>query len=73
MGLPLSFEFFPPKTPEGAQKLHAVRPAWAGEHPFLDSVAWVRLWRRRRHAQAHRFIARTPSDVAQLAGQGQLW
>ncbi len=25
MKLPLSFEFFPPKTPEGADKLRAVR------------------------------------------------
>ncbi|MDB5828735.1 MAG: metF, partial [Variovorax sp.] len=25
MRLPLSFEFFPPKTPEGATKLRAVR------------------------------------------------
>jgi methylenetetrahydrofolate reductase (NADPH) len=25
MNLPISFEFFPPKTPEGADKLRAVR------------------------------------------------
>ena len=25
MTLPVSFEFFPPKTPEGAEKLRAVR------------------------------------------------
>ena len=40
MGLPLSFEFFPPKTPEGADKLRAVRQALYAKKPQFCSVTY---------------------------------
>lgn len=40
MGLPLSFEFFPPKTPEGAAKLHAVRQQLYVAKPEFCSVTY---------------------------------
>jgi len=40
MGLPLSFEFFPPKTPEGAQKLRAVRQQLYTLKPVFCSVTY---------------------------------
>jgi len=40
MGLPLSFEFFPPKTPEGAVKLRAVRQQLYGLKPEFCSVTY---------------------------------
>jgi methylenetetrahydrofolate reductase (NADPH) len=40
MGLPLSFEFFPPKTPEGAQKLRAVRQQLYAQQPEFCSVTY---------------------------------
>ena len=40
MGLPLSFEFFPPKTPEGAEKLRAVRQALYAHRPEFCSVTY---------------------------------
>jgi methylenetetrahydrofolate reductase (NADPH) len=40
MGLPLSFEFFPPKTPEGAQKLRAVRQQLYAQKPEFCSVTY---------------------------------
>jgi len=40
MGLPLSFEFFPPKTPEGAEKLRAVRQALYARKPEFCSVTY---------------------------------
>ena len=40
MNLPLSFEFFPPKTPEGAQKLRATRQALYAEKPEFCSVTF---------------------------------
>ena len=40
MGLPLSFEFFPPKTPEGAQKLRAVRQKLYALGPEFCSVTY---------------------------------
>lgn len=40
MGLPLSFEFFPPKTPEGAAKLHAVRQQLYSAKPEFCSVTY---------------------------------
>ncbi len=40
MGLPLSFEFFPPKTPEGAEKLRAVRQALYALKPEFCSVTY---------------------------------
>ena len=40
MGLPLSFEFFPPKTPEGAQKLRAVREKLNAIKPEFCSVTY---------------------------------
>jgi methylenetetrahydrofolate reductase (NADPH) len=40
MGLPLSFEFFPPKTPEGAEKLRAVRQKLYMAKPEFCSVTY---------------------------------
>ena len=40
MGLPISFEFFPPKTPEGAEKLRAVRQALYARKPEFCSVTY---------------------------------
>jgi methylenetetrahydrofolate reductase (NADPH) len=40
MGLPVSFEFFPPKTPEGAEKLRAVRQALYAQNPEFCSVTY---------------------------------
>jgi len=40
MGLPLSFEFFPPKTPEGAAKLSAVRQRLYAAKPEFCSVTY---------------------------------
>ena len=40
MGLSLSFEFFPPKTPEGAEKLRAVRQALYALKPEFCSVTY---------------------------------
>ncbi len=40
MGLPLSFEFFPPKTPEGAAKLSAVRQRLYAVKPEFCSVTY---------------------------------
>ncbi len=40
MGLPLSFEFFPPKTPEGAQKLRVVRQKLYALQPEFCSVTY---------------------------------
>jgi len=40
MGLPLSFEFFPPKTPEGAEKLRAVRQQLYALKPEFCSVTY---------------------------------
>ncbi len=40
MGLPLSFEFFPPKTPEGAAKLRAVRTQLYPLRPEFCSVTY---------------------------------
>jgi len=40
MGLPLSFEFFPPKTPEGADKLRAVRQELYALRPEFCSVTY---------------------------------
>lgn len=38
--IPLSLEFFPPKTPEGVQKLHAVRQQLYGLKPEFCSVTF---------------------------------
>lgn len=40
MGLPLSFEFFPPKTPEGAEKLRGVRQQLYALKPEFCSVTY---------------------------------
>lgn len=40
MGLSLSFEFFPPKTPEGAVKLRAVREKLYAKRPKFCSVTY---------------------------------
>lgn len=40
MGLPISFEFFPPKTPEGAEKLRAVRQKLYAFKPEFCSVTY---------------------------------
>jgi len=40
MGLPVSFEFFPPKTPEGAVKLRAVREQLYAFQPEFCSVTY---------------------------------
>jgi methylenetetrahydrofolate reductase (NADPH) len=40
MGLPISFEFFPPKTPEGAEKLRAVRQQLYARKPEFCSVTY---------------------------------
>lgn len=40
MGLPLSFEFFPPKTPEGATRLRAVRQTLYARRPEFCSVTY---------------------------------
>ena len=40
MNLPISFEFFPPKTPEGAQKLRAVRQQLYARAPLFCSVTY---------------------------------
>ena len=40
MGLPLSFEFFPPKTPEGAEKLRTVRQQLYARKPEFCSVTY---------------------------------
>ena len=40
MGLPLSFEFFPPKTPEGAEKLRGVRQKLYALQPEFCSVTF---------------------------------
>jgi len=40
MGLPLSIEFFPPKTPEGADKLRAVRQQLYALKPEFCSVTY---------------------------------
>ena len=38
--LPVSFEFFPPKTPEGAAKLRTVRQALYSRRPEFCSVTY---------------------------------
>ncbi|GKS75263.1 methylenetetrahydrofolate reductase [NAD(P)H] [Acidovorax sp. SUPP950] len=38
--VPVSFEFFPPKTPEGAEKLRAVRQALYARRPEFCSVTY---------------------------------
>ena len=40
MDLPISFEFFPPKTPEGAEKLRAVRQQLYALRPEFCSVTY---------------------------------
>jgi methylenetetrahydrofolate reductase (NADPH) len=40
MSLPISFEFFPPKTPEGADKLRAVRQQLYAQGPQFCSVTY---------------------------------
>jgi methylenetetrahydrofolate reductase (NADPH) len=40
MKVPVSFEFFPPKTPEGAEKLRATRQALYGHAPEFCSVTF---------------------------------
>ena len=40
MALPLSFEFFPPKTPEGAAKLRAARQRLYAARPQFCSVTY---------------------------------
>jgi len=40
MGLPLSFEFFPPKTPEGAERLRGVRQELYAHKPEFCSVTY---------------------------------
>lgn len=40
MSLPISFEFFPPKTPEGADKLRAVRQQLYARQPEFCSVTY---------------------------------
>ncbi|SFB91566.1 5,10-methylenetetrahydrofolate reductase (NAD(P)) [Polaromonas sp. OV174] len=40
MNLPISFEFFPPKTPEGAQKLQQTRQALYAHQPEFCSVTF---------------------------------
>ena len=40
MTLPISFEFFPPKTPEGADKLRATRQALYAHRPEFCSVTF---------------------------------
>ena len=40
MNLPVSFEFFPPKTPEGADKLRAVRQQLYALQPEFCSVTY---------------------------------
>ncbi len=40
MGLPVSFEFFPPKTPEGAEKLRGVRQQLYARAPEFCSVTY---------------------------------
>jgi methylenetetrahydrofolate reductase (NADPH) len=40
MAVPLSFEFFPPKTPEGAQKLRQVREQLYAARPLFCSVTY---------------------------------
>ncbi len=40
MNLPISFEFFPPKTPEGADKLRAVRQQLYARRPVFCSVTY---------------------------------
>jgi methylenetetrahydrofolate reductase (NADPH) len=40
MNLPISFEFFPPKTPEGADKLRAVRLQLYARQPVFCSVTY---------------------------------
>lgn len=40
MSLPVSFEFFPPKTPEGAEKLRAVRQQLYARDPQFCSVTY---------------------------------
>ncbi|MFN3493556.1 MAG: methylenetetrahydrofolate reductase, partial [Hydrogenophaga sp.] len=40
MGLPISLEFFPPKTPEGAEKLRAVRQQLYALKPEFCSVTF---------------------------------
>ena len=40
MTLPVSFEFFPPKTPEGAEKLRAVRQKLYALKPEFCSVTY---------------------------------
>ena len=40
MGLPVSFEFFPPKTPEGVEKLRAVRQQLYPLRPEFCSVTY---------------------------------
>src|SRR6218665_2862609 len=39
-GFPVSFEFFPPKTPEGAGKLRAARQQLYALHPDFCSVTY---------------------------------
>ncbi len=39
-GFPVSFEFFPPKTPEGADKLRAVRQQLYAQRPEFCSVTY---------------------------------
>ena len=40
MTFPISFEFFPPKTPEGAQKLRGVRQDLYARKPQFCSVTY---------------------------------
>ena len=40
MNLPISFEFFPPKTPEGVEKLRGVRQKLYAYQPEFCSVTY---------------------------------
>ena len=66
MNLPLSFEFFPPKTPEGAEKLRGVRQQLYALAPEFCSVTYGAggSTRERTHATVARIIAETGIPAA---------
>ena len=63
MNIPLSFEFFPPNTPVGLEKLVAVRAELAAEHPEFFSVTY---------GAGGSTQSRTLSAVRQIAEEGHV-
>ena len=63
--LPISIEFFPPKTPEGVAKLRSVRQQLYALRPEFCSVlsGAVRPWTAGRSQASSRLLPRWPKII----------